>query len=61
MEAAFAGTFVNAKEGVNVRNILNDMGHPQLKTSLLTDNLTTFGIISGKMKQRSKSIDMRFY
>jgi hypothetical protein len=62
MEAEVAGTFVNAKEGVNVTNILNDMGHPQPQTPLLTDNLTTFGIVSGKMNQQlSKAIEMRFY
>jgi hypothetical protein len=62
MEAEVAGTFVNAKEGVNVRNILNNMGHPPPQTPLITDNLTTFGIVSGKMKeQRSKAIDMCFY
>jgi hypothetical protein len=62
MEAEVASTFVNAKEGVNVRNILNNIGHPQPRTPLLTENLTTFGILSGKMKQqRSKAIDMRFY
>jgi hypothetical protein len=27
MEAEVAGTFVNAKEGVNVRNIVNSIGH----------------------------------
>jgi hypothetical protein len=62
MEAEFAETFVNTKEGVNVRNILNDMGHLQPQTPLLTDNLATFGIVSGKKKQqRSQAIYMRFY
>jgi hypothetical protein len=62
MESEVAGTFVNAEEGVNVRNILNSIGHPQPRTPLLTDNLTTCVIVYGKMKQqRSKAIDMRFY
>jgi hypothetical protein len=62
MESSVAGTFVNAKEGVNVRNILNTIGHPQLKTALFTNNLTTFGIVSEKMKQqRPKVIDMCSY
>jgi hypothetical protein len=52
MEAEVAGTFVNVKEGVNVRNILNNIGHPQPRTPLLTENLTTFGIVSEKMKQQ---------
>jgi hypothetical protein len=62
IEAEVAGTFVNAKEGVNVRNILNSIGRPQPRTTLLTDKLTTFGIVSKKMKQqRSQSIDMGLY
>jgi hypothetical protein len=62
MEAEVAGTFVNAKEGVNVRKILNNIRHPQPRTPLLTENLTTFVIVSGKMKQQwSKAINMHFY
>jgi hypothetical protein len=61
MEAELAGKFVNTKEGVNVRKIRNSIGHPQPRTPFITNNLTTFRIMSGKMKQqRSKSIDMRF-
>jgi hypothetical protein len=62
MDAEDTGMFINAKEGVNVRNILKNMGHPQPKTPLLTNNLTTFGIVPGKMKQQQyKAIDMHFY
>jgi hypothetical protein len=61
-EAKVAGTFVNTKVGVNMRKNINHIGHPQPRTLLLTDNLTTFGIVSGKKKQQqSKAIDMRFY
>jgi hypothetical protein len=49
--AEVAGTFLNAKEEVNVRNILNGIGNPQPRTPLITDNLRTFGILSGKMKK----------
>jgi hypothetical protein len=48
MEAEVARTFINAKEGVNFRYILKYMGHPQHQKTLLTDNLTTFGIVSRK-------------
>jgi hypothetical protein len=62
MEAEVAGTFVNAKEGMNVIKSINIIGHPQPRTPLLTENLTTFRIVSRKMKQRrTKAIDMRFY
>jgi hypothetical protein len=52
MEAVVAGTFINSKKEVNVRNILNSIGHPQPRTPLLTENFTTFRIVSGKMKQQ---------
>jgi predicted transcriptional regulator len=62
MEAEVTGTFINAKEGVNVSKIIHSMGHPQPSTPLLTKNLTAFGIVSGKIKQqRSKAIDVCFY
>jgi hypothetical protein len=54
--------FLNAKEGVNIRNILKEMGHPQRATPMQTDNTTVHGILRGTCKQqRSKVIYMRFY
>jgi hypothetical protein len=54
--------FFNEKEGVNVRNILREMGHPQLDTPMQTENATAHGILRGTWKQqRSKAIDMIFY
>jgi hypothetical protein len=61
-EAEIAALFLNAKEGVNIRNILQEMGHPQPATLMQTDNTTAHGILRGTCKQqRSKAIYMRFY
>jgi hypothetical protein len=61
-EAEIGALFLNAKEGVNIRNILKEMGHPQPATPMQTDNTTDHVILRGTCKQqRSKSIDMRFY
>jgi hypothetical protein len=61
-EAEIGALFLNAKEGVNIRNILKEMGHPQLATPMQTDNITVYGILRGTCKQqRSKAIYMRFY
>jgi hypothetical protein len=61
-EAEIGALFLNAKEGVNIRNILKEMGHPQPATPMQTDNTTAHGILRGTCKQqRSKAIDMRFY
>jgi hypothetical protein len=54
--------FLNAKDGVNIWNILAEMGHPQPTTPLQTDTTTSHKILRVTCKQqRSKSIDMRFY
>jgi hypothetical protein len=61
-EAEIGALFLNAKEGVNIRNILKEMGHPQPATPMQTDNTTAHGILSGTCKhQRSKAIDIIFY
>jgi hypothetical protein len=61
-EAEIGALFLNAKEGVNIRNILKEMGHPQPATPMQTDNTTAHGILRGTCKQqRSKAIYMRFY
>jgi hypothetical protein len=61
-EAEMAALFYNAKEGTVVRQILEDMGHPQPATPLQTDNAVAAGIINDTITQcRSKAMDMRFY
>jgi hypothetical protein len=61
-EAEIGALFLNAKEGVNIWNILKEMGHPQPATPIQTDNTTAHGILRGTCKQqRSKAMYMRFY
>jgi hypothetical protein len=61
-EAEIGALFLNTKEGVNIRNILKEMGHPQLATPMQTDNTTAHEILCGTCKQqRRKAIYMRFY
>jgi hypothetical protein len=61
-EVEISALFLNAKEGVNIRNIVQEMGHPQPATPMQTDNTTAHGILRGTCKQqRSKAIYMRFY
>jgi hypothetical protein len=58
-EAEIGALFLNAKEGVNIRNILHEMGHPQPATNMQTDNTTAPGILRATCKQqRSKTMDM---
>jgi len=61
-EAEIGALFHNGKEACHLRTILEEMGHPQPPTVLITDNLTAAGIANDTVKQRrSKAIDMRFY
>jgi hypothetical protein len=58
-EAEIGALFLNAKEGVNIQNILREMGHPQPATPMQTDNTTAHSILRGTCKQqRSNAIDM---
>jgi hypothetical protein len=61
-ESEIAAAYVNAKDGVESRITLMEMGHPQPKTPLEIDNTTAFGILTKQLlPRRSKAIDMRFY
>ena len=56
------GLFVNTKEVEVLRTSLEEMGHPQGKTPMQTDNSTASVIINETVKQRrSKAIDISFY
>eukprot|EP00980_Cylindrotheca_fusiformis_P029377 scaffold23458_cov114-Cylindrotheca_fusiformis.AAC.1 len=61
-EAELAGLFVNGKDSVPERITLEELGHPQGPTPIVTDNATAAGIANDSIKQkRSKSMDMRFF
>ena len=61
-EAEIAGIYTCAKEAVPVRLNLDEMGHVQPPTEIITDNLTACGILNKTCKQtRSKAIDMNYY
>jgi hypothetical protein len=61
-EAELGGLFYNGKEACPIRITLEELGHPQPPTVIVTDNSTATGIANDSVKQkRSKAIDMRFY
>ncbi len=47
-EAELGALFINAKEAVHIRQILEEMGHPQSQTPIQTDNTTAEGVINNK-------------
>ncbi len=61
-EAELGAIFINAKEAVYLRQILTEMGHPQPRTPIQTDNSTAEGVINQKIQpKRTKAMDMRFH
>jgi hypothetical protein len=45
-EAELGALFINAKEAVHMKRILQEMGHPQPRTPIQTDNSTVEGGIN---------------
>ncbi|KAL7483042.1 hypothetical protein ACHAW6_008693 [Cyclotella cf. meneghiniana] len=61
-EAELGALFINAKKGVEIRNILEEMGHKQPRTPIQTDNSTAEGIVNARVQpKRTKAMDMRFH
>eukprot|EP00957_Ditylum_brightwellii_P003894 296328-Ditylum_brightwellii.AAC.1 len=54
--------FVNIRKGKELQLALEEMGHPQLETLVMTDNSMACGIVKKMVKQRRTcAIDMQFY
>lgn len=61
-EAELGALYLNAKEAVYLQQILDEMGYPQPKTPIQTDNTTGEGVINNKIQlKRNKAMDMRFH
>ena len=54
--------FLNGQQDVPIRTALIEMGHPQPPTLIITYSATSYGILTGNMRQkRSKAFDMHFH
>ena len=61
-ESEIGSAYINGQEGVPIRTLLRELGHPQPATPIQVDNSTADGFANDTIKQkRSKAIDMRFY
>eukprot|EP00957_Ditylum_brightwellii_P072729 5528272-Ditylum_brightwellii.AAC.2 len=61
-EADVDGLYINCKKGEEIRTAIQEMGHPQPSTLVISNNSTADGIVSGRVKQRrARAMDMRFY
>ncbi len=49
-EAELGALYLNAREAVYLCQILTEMGHPQPRTPIQTDNSTADGVINNKIQ-----------
>eukprot|EP00804_Cyclotella_cryptica_P029668 CCRYP_019044-RD/>CCRYP_019044-RD protein AED:0.47 eAED:0.51 QI:0/-1/0/1/-1/0/1/0/183 len=61
-EAKLGALYTNARKGVEIRHILEEMGHKQPPTPIQTDNSNADGIINSRVQPKcTKAMDMRFH
>jgi hypothetical protein len=61
-EAELGALFINAKLAIPIRHTLEELGHPQGRTPMQTDNSTAHGVVNNKIQPKAtKAMDMRYY
>jgi hypothetical protein len=61
-EPELAALFINAREAVYIRIILEELDHKQRPTPLQTDNVMEDAVVNGKIQpKRTKAMDMQFH
>ncbi len=60
-EAELGALFINAKMAVSMQRTLEELGHPQERMPIQTDNLTAHALLTNKILPKAlKAMDMRF-
>ena len=60
-EAELGALFINAKTAVSIRQTLEEMGHPQPRTPIQTDNSTAHALLTNRILPKAlKAMDMQF-
>ena len=61
-EAELGAMFINDREAVPCRKILEEMDHKQPRTPMQIDNSTAVGVVNKNIQpRRTKEMDMRFH
>ena len=61
-EAEIGAMFINGREAVPARKTLEEMGHPQPRTPMQTDNTAAHSVVTNNIApKRTKAMDMRFH
>ena len=60
-EAEVGALFINCREAVPARQLLEFLGHPQPPTPMQTDNTTALGVVNKNVVKKLKSMDMKYH
>jgi hypothetical protein len=60
-EAKLGALFINAKTALSMRQTLAEMGHPQPRTPIQTDNSTAHALLTNKILPKALKANMRFH
>ena len=61
-EAEIGAMYINGREAVPTRKTLEELGHPQPRTPMQTDNTAAQAVVTNNVQpKRTKAMDMRFH
>ena len=61
-EAELGALYINSREAIPIRHLLEEMGHKQPPTPIQIDNSTALGVVKHTIQpKRTKAMDMRFH
>ena len=61
-EAELGALYINSREAIPIRHLLEEMGHKQPPTPIQVDNSTALGVVKQTIQpKRTKAMDMRFH
>ena len=61
-EAEIGAMYINGREAVPARKTLEELGHPQPRTPMQTDNTAAQAVVANNVQpKRTKAMDMRFH
>jgi hypothetical protein len=61
-EAELGALFINAKAAVSMQQTFEELGHPQPRTPIQTDNSTALALLTSKILPKAlKAMDIRFH
>jgi hypothetical protein len=60
-EAKIGALYINCREAVPARHVLEFMGHKQPPTPMQTDNTTALGVVNKNAMKKLKLMDMKYH